>query len=262
MTWQGFKTGFGNATSGAKALIVAHPKISGGVVGAGIMCWLLWGFWLAFIGLTILYAIVAVGIIYLVAKYYAGKRNPPFETKVVFLEYARDNNTWFWALLGATALTFLIATQNFGPAVLLPENTPTPEQRATASDIFDHIMHGNNAKPQAKQGPLPWATGTWFWWKAWPLFFLAMVGYGIFAFSDELSHAWQGARQFFEDELADRKRKAAAAAAQPAAAAAGTTAAPPPPKWNFFQFAKWDLIMEAAIKFAMLFWEKYKANRP
>ncbi len=205
-------------------------------------------FFLMFVLLTAVYTGIAVGIIILVAKYYD---KPP-------KEYLGNNNTWFFVLAAATAITFLVALFNWGPAVLLPEDIPNPEQRATLTNFVSQMWDGTAAEPVTN--PLPWTTGTWFWWKAWPLYFLLTFGYFFFAFSDEASYAWEKVREFVREEWEERKRRAA-------------TAPPPPPggtttatagahhRMSFMEFAQWDLVMEIVIKFATLFWEKFKTNR-
>ena len=143
--------------------------VIGAVVLAGV-CYILWGFWIQFILLTLVYFGIALGIIFLTARYYdehAPENAPHFEG------YLHDNNTWFFTGVGAIAVTFAIACFHFGPAVLLPEKFPTPEQRSVVGNVLNHLLHGNSALEKTiPTEPLPWAKGTWFWWKATMLFLL------------------------------------------------------------------------------------------
>lgn len=144
------------------------------------LCYVLWGFWLGFLGLSLVYTALAVAIVYLLARHYDAD----------FKEYLKNNNTLFFVLLGASAVTFVIACFHFGPAVLLPEKFPTPEQRGVGSDMLNHLLYGKNAPAKSvPTEPLPWATGTWFWWKALGLYALLTFAYFWFAFWDEASHA-------------------------------------------------------------------------
>ena len=109
------------------------------------------------------------------------EKNPPPPSSIF-----RNNNTWFFVLLGATAVTFVIACFNFGPAVLLPEGFPTPGQRGMVKDVFHHLLYGQDAPVKSiPTEPLPWATGTWFWWKAFFLCALITFAYFWYAFHDE-----------------------------------------------------------------------------
>ena len=78
--------------------------VIGAVVLAGV-CYILWGFGIEFILLTLVYFGIALGIIFLTARYYdehAPENAPHFEG------YLHDNNTWFFTGVGAIAVTFAI----------------------------------------------------------------------------------------------------------------------------------------------------------
>ncbi|OGI76211.1 hypothetical protein A3C67_03275 [Candidatus Nomurabacteria bacterium RIFCSPHIGHO2_02_FULL_42_19] len=154
---------------------------------AGIV-YLSWGsFWLGFIALTFVYAVVGFGAIRLTAWF----NHADWE------DYLRDNNTYFFVGVGMFAVTLVIACFNFGPALLLPENFPTAKQRGWMSNVLSHLWEGKNA-PTATvpTKPLPWATGTWFWWKATLVYFLLTFGYFWIAFWDEASHAVRAGASF------------------------------------------------------------------
>jgi hypothetical protein len=153
-------------------------------------------FTLGFIGLTILYVAIAICITYGIAKH----------NDVDPVEYLENNNTWFFVLVGASAVTFVIACFNFGPAVLLPENFPTTGQRSVVNDVFNHLLYGKNAPAKSvPTEPLPWATGTWFWWKAFGLYVMFTIAYIPFAFWDEVKHVFDEVRELLRKRRETRK---------------------------------------------------------
>lgn len=176
----------------------------GGVITlvVGLLTYILWGFWLAFIGLSIIYLAISLGITWLTARYYELKsRRKDKDVWTRFMKYLNDNNTWFFVGVGAFAITFVIACFNFGPALLLPENSPTPEQRSTTTNFLNHLLHGKNAVEQEPPTtPLPWATGTWFWWKATGLYLILTFGYSFFAFWDEAKAAFHKRKKYLEEK--------------------------------------------------------------
>ncbi len=160
--------------------------ISIGVL-VGFWSYILWGVVVQFILWTIVCLIIASGIITTVENYYRVPRGT----------YFRDNNTWFYVGVGAFAVTFVIACFNFGPALLLPEQYPTPRQRSVVSNVLSHLLYGKNAEPSSTPtDPLPWATGTWFWWKATLLYFFLTFGYFWFAFWDEANYGIHAVVEF------------------------------------------------------------------
>jgi len=173
----------------------------------GLLGWVLWGFWLEFFLVSAVYTALAVGIIWVLAWYY----NADFQG------YLRNNNTWFYVLLGASVITLVIACFNFGPAVLLPEKFPTPEQRGVVGNIFNHLLYGKGAPTKSvPTEPLPWATGTWFWWKAWGLYCFLTFGYFFFAFWDEASHAFHATANFIRERREEHRQKEEQKRRQPA----------------------------------------------
>jgi hypothetical protein len=208
------------------------------VLAIGATIYFGWGtLWLEFVGLSLLYLIVASAIIYATAMYYHAEPE----------EYFRDNNTWFLVLVGATALTFVIACFNFGPAVLLPEKVPTPEQRGWVSNTLNHLWLGKNAPPvKLPTKPLPWATGTWFWWKATLIFFLLTFGYFWFAFWDEATHAVHFVVRLVHERWEEHRARQRAQPVQTGQQTAGQSQ-PTRQGTGFWQFVKWDLILELAI---------------
>lgn len=186
--------------------------IGGSVILLGVMIYLLWGFFLGFLLLSVVYAFIGIALIYRFTD------DPD--------KNLRDNNTPFWIGLCAVGITFLIACFNFGPALLLPENLPTPEQRSTVSNFVAHMVHGKNAVDQAPlpAKPLPWATGTWFWWKATFLFFWLTFAYAFIAFWDEAVEAFKKHKERKEREA---RNEAAHPPAPHATPHATTTASDP-----------------------------------
>jgi hypothetical protein len=210
------------------------------VVVLALVVYFMWGFWLGFAALTIVYALLAAIIVYVIARYYGHGVN----------EYWEDNNTLFFVLLGATAVTFVIACFNFGPAILLPENLPTPEQRGWLANFANHLWLGKHAPAvTVPTDPLPWTTGTWFWWKATGVFALLTFGYFWFAFWDEATHAIHFVADLIRQRLAHR-------AGGPAAGAAGRTQQAAGDEhhhgWEVFTFA---FLAEIIGSFLMEFWE-------
>lgn len=261
----------------------------------------IWGalFSLAFVGLTLLYSVVAVGVIFALAQYYKntgetsnkkceevrlsnnvtleryrpgkyygqvfpGVNKPTKKENGKFVDYLRNNNTWFFVLLGICVVTFVIALFHFGPALLLPEDFPSSEQRGTLTNLVNHLLFGKHAAEKiTPTDPLPWATGTWFWWRAFWLYLFLFGFYTPFAWWDEWCHACRGAKAFIkkweEQELLRKRRQAQ----QPATPAAGTSATPPAAtngKLTFTEFLRWDLLVELALEFGKLFFEKKRAN--
>lgn len=159
--------------------------VLGFIVTLGVLAaiiWFTWGFWLGFAVLTFVYLVIAGGIIYALESYYDREHG----------EYFRDNNTWFFVGVGAFAVTFVIACFNFGPALLLPENLPTKEQRGFLDNVFNHLLYGKFAPAKTiPTDPLPWTTGTWFWWKAFGIYFFFTFFYAWYAFSDEIAGAFR-----------------------------------------------------------------------
>jgi len=226
---------------------------------AGIV-YLLWGFWLGFIGLTLVYLTIGAVIAVLIARYYG--REP--------MEYLRNNNTWFFVLLGATAITFVIAWFNFGPAVLLPENFPTPKQRGAVADFLSHLWRGKNAPaPEVPTDPLPWATGTWFWWKAGWLLLFFTIAYSFYAFSDEIGEAWRTTTELFrrrrEEHDAMRRRQAHAPAPQQQGQRGrgqqqGQQAAPAVEHLGTWDFVRLQFIVEMVVEFLSTLWRQRRRN--
>ncbi len=228
------------------------------------VCWLLFGFWLQFVGLSIAYGIVACGIVYVTEKYYISKTAKLKKSeRVNQWDYFKDNNTWWFVLVGCTALTFVIALFHFGAAVLLPEHLPTPEQRGGISYFFDHLWSGKNAPPRSvPTEPLPWATGTWFWWKAFGVYLLLTIGYFPIAFWDEFSHAWNETGKFIHERWDEHKRREEEEAEErrlhPQQPGANQ-----PPRSNggrhFADILKAEFIVEIASEFFKYFMEKRRA---
>jgi len=146
-------------------------------------------FWFGFLGLTVVYGLIGVGIIFLIARVRGT------EPRV----YLEDEDTYFWILLGAMFMTCMIALYNWGPALLLPENTPNMETRSTANGIIHNILFGRDSLRQdAVTEPLPWARGTWFWHKAALTYVLLTAMYGVSAFKDEVSNGLIGLADFIK----------------------------------------------------------------
>jgi hypothetical protein len=182
----------------------------------------------------------------LVARYY--NKSP--------WDFLGNNNTWFYVLLFATAITFVIACFNFGPAILLPENVPSQEQRGGLGYFFNHLLHGTNAPARSvPTNPLPWATGTWFWWKAFLVYFFFMIAYFPFAFWDEVGNFYKGVKTLIkrhhDEAIAERHAAHAVAVTQ---AKENKTPIPqaPPAKLRFLEFVKWDLLVELGEAFLKL----------
>ena len=218
---------------------------------------LIWGlmFTLGFLGLTVLYIAIAVCITFGIAKH----NNKDFQG------YLENNNTWFFVLLGASAVTFVIACFNFGPAVLLPENLPTKEQRSVATDIFNHLLYGKGAPTKSvPTESLPWATGTWFWWKALGLYCLLTFGYFWFAFWDEASHAIHAVTNFIHTRKEAHRSDGGKSATTGQSAKTGTGQqnqgdhhdhAP-----SFGELLKVEFIAEIVVEFVKKFLERRRAK--
>ena len=123
---------------------------------------------------------------------------------------SKARNITFWVVLIATLVTLVIACCNWGPAVLLPENYPTPEQRGVASNIFNHLLVGTDAPSDVPTPatPLPWATGTWFWWKMEGILFLLFC---IVSW-DHLLHGLRGAMSVVQRHIEEEHSRREAAA--------------------------------------------------
>ena len=142
-------------------------------------------FWLSFIGLSVVYVDIFLLIIWGIMTYYDGGNYHDY----LWNKDYNSNNNWFYALIGATIVTFVIALFNFGPAVMLPSGPPLPKHWGDAGNVLQHILYGNDATKMGMKPVkdiLPWATGTWFWWKAFGLYILLTIGYIPFAFYDEV----------------------------------------------------------------------------
>lgn len=196
---------------------------------------------LALILLTVVYFAIGAGVACLIAKYYDMEPGG----------LLKNNNTWWFVGVGATVITFVIACFNFGPALLLPEKIPTPEQRGTVGDFLNHLLHGKNAP--AKSVPaesLPWATGTWFWWKAVLWFFFITGFYTFFAFWDELSSACRGVANLIRErrrqkEEEERHHPPPGPGATPASGGSG----PHPTGHSFGELLKVEFIVEIVTEF-------------
>jgi hypothetical protein len=163
-------------------------------------------FWIKLLGLTALYVVVGLGVIFMVALYYGRKRKA--DHKELFKGYLWNNNTWFFWGLGVCAITFVFACFNFGPAVLLPEDFPKKEQRGVIGNVFNHLIHGKNAPAKVvPTEPLPWARGSWFWWKAELFYCLLTFGYFWFAFWDEATTACKNIAVFIKKWWEEHKEK-------------------------------------------------------
>lgn len=204
---------------------------------------LTWGlmFALGFLVLTIVYIVIAICVIYGVAMYY----------EIDLMECLGNNNTWFFVLLGASAVTFVIACFNFGPAVLLPESFPTTGQRSVVTNVFNHLLYGKGAPSKSvPTNPLPWATGTWFWWKAWGLYSLLTFGYFWFAFWDETSHAFHAMVKFINKRrVAHRPQPGQPPVTNPGGHGHG----PEPTGHSFGELLKVEFLVEIVSEFFKAF---------
>lgn len=96
-----------------------------------------------------------------------------------------DENTWWYAGLGITLLTFVIALFNFGPSIGIPESL-NAERANYGLDLLNKAIWGVPATEHYPLGkPLPWTEGSWFWWYVWPLYVLILVVTWPFVFSDD-----------------------------------------------------------------------------
>ena len=171
---------------------------------AGLIYVVLGLFWLAFIGLTMLYTSIATVVLLVIASYYHKKKERTYKA---FRRYLRNNNTWFWVLCWACALTFVVACFHFGPALALPTSKATGTVYHDATYVFQHILFGNKAASMGLEPPtdnLPWNTGTWFWWKALGLYILLTFAYIPFAFYDEAVATFH----FIKEEIRKHHNKA------------------------------------------------------
>ena len=220
-------------------------------------------FILGIIPLTIVYIALTAAICYGLAVYY--EREEDVEAK--FWAHIKNNNTWFWMLLGASTITFIIACFNFGPAVLLPESLPTKEQREVTGNVLDHLLHGKNAPAKSvSKETLPWATGTWFWWKAWLFYAIVLVFYTPFALHDELIEFIKGFKRIVDEHNKKKYEEIhgppPTPPAAPAAAghAAATTTPTPTTKVSFWKLLSVEFIGELMAEFAVHFLKK--GSRP
>lgn len=150
-----------------------------------------------FFVLTVLYLVLAFVLITVVLLV-TGKITRPQEKKQYLswiFQFEWNNNHPFWFLLVATILTGIIALFNWGPALLLPDY-PTPEQRGWVATTWEFLLKGNNSKPvETPTTPLPWTSGTWFWWKAVFLYGLLTFFYSFYAFHDEVMRGYQRGKE-------------------------------------------------------------------
>lgn len=210
--------------------------------------WAMFGllFTLGFLLLSGAYTAIAVAVAMVIAWWYVMKMEEVWE----------NNNTYLYILAGATAITFVIALFNFGPALLLPEATPSPETRRIFSYFFSHLWLGKNATPtETPTNPLPWATGTWFWWKAFFLYFILTLGYIPVAFWDEVNYAFAKTAEFIKEKTKpDPHHPHPGQPGQPATAPAAGHA--PGGGHSFGEQLKLELIVEGFFQFVKYFLEK------
>jgi hypothetical protein len=211
---------------------------------AGLIYVVLGLFWLEFIGLSLVYSGAAIGIIHLFAKRQNSiqtKKNKTLPKKerrkrIKTTDELWKKETWFFVFLGAILVTLLIALFNWGPAVLLPGQHPTPESRAWMTDAFHHLW-SKTPQPHAKIPTTPptWATRTWFWWKALSLYLYAMIAYCIVVFWEDLFYAAHEAMKILKKQYEEEKKKRKSTPTTPppnnpkTAKAGGTTTTTTPP---------------------------------
>jgi hypothetical protein len=234
------------------------------VIFAGLI-YILWGFWLEFIGLSIVYVGIFLLIILGIRAYY--KDNHWTYWDYLWNKKCDSNNNWFYLLMGATMITFVIALFHFGPALALPTNQATGVVYHDATNVLQHILFGNQAGKMGLEPPsniLPWATGTWFWWKATGLYLLLTLLYFPFAFWDEgvaMIHFVKEEIQKHHDaalkkkrtEHADNVKKVQEANSKRKKGEPEIPAPnPPPDKLHFEEFMEWGVAIEiffAVVKF-------------
>ena len=199
------------------------------------------GFWFELFGLTIAYAIVAMLAIKLIAKFNSREAS----------DYLKDINTP--ALIGIVmcVITFVIACFNFGPALWLPKNFPTKPQRGVISYLFNHLLYGKNAPPASSPTtPLPWTTGTWFWWKALVFYLVTTVAYIIFVFPEDIKEIYREAKKRHEEKTDEKLTKKNAKETKP-----HEDGAP-----SFGRLLEVEFIAEVAIDIFRFLFEKFKAK--
>jgi len=145
--------------------------------GVNAVCSVFCGFWPAFIGLTTVYVVVAIGFIFLLAK-------EPMKT-------FKNNNTPLWVGLVAFVITFVIYCFSPGPGILLPKNVITQEQKNSVWNVLSNIWSGKDAVPLVPSDPLSWARETRFYLKSAGLYLLFDVLYVWYAIHDEIEEIFE-----------------------------------------------------------------------
>lgn len=220
---------------------VALVVLAFALLGLG---WAIFGFLftLGFLLLTVAYTVTAYAVACVIAWWYDEQVST----------YAKNNNTYFFLGCGMTAITFVIALFNFGPAILLPETTPSLETRGTLNYFFSHLWLGKGATSTTPTNPLPWATGTWFWWKAFVLYFILTLGYIPIAFWDEVNYAFTKVVEL----IRNRHLPTPGLPGQTPAPAGGHTHGPTATGHSFSELLKVEFIVEIVTEFLKYFWER------
>ncbi len=244
-------------------------RLLAAVGAAALFAWFAWslGFWGQFVLLTLGYLAIAAGIITILARRWDCDA----------ADIAADNNTWFFAVLGMAIATSVTAWFVWGPALLLPSDWPRAETLTKVKDVGNHILFGKTAKPVDPVNSLPWAGGTWFFWKAALLYWLILFILIPVSFYDELEEAmraagavWRRHRERLAEERAAAATKAAEAKTREEHRQRGRRGPPPPvvpvapepEKITFGDLLKAEVIGEAGMELlAKLFssiWRNYR----
>ena len=208
-----------------------------------------------------------------------------------FRKYIVNNNWPMYFGTAAIIITFVIALFHWGPALLLPERHPTQKQRDVTSSVFRHVIFGTNApaksvveKPMPPRvtkkwwffgrsvtntppapkivtitEPLPWATGTWFWWKAEGLFILLLLMYVPFGLHDELHNFVKGVGRIIKEH---RDKKDGHGPKPTGGHGSGTTSggpATPRARVSFWEMLSVELVGEVLAEFATHFFRNRRS---
>lgn len=152
----------------------------------------------------------------------------------------RNENNWWFVLLASTAVTGVIALFNWGPPLWtswLSDWMEPIKKFLRAITIGESVVKKIISLLEPEENP---DRISWFWWKA--SFFVAFLTFGFFwfAFVDEFHTTIKKIKELIKEhyDKTVKERQEKAPRAENASASA------PHAKLGFWEFAKWDLLVE------------------
>lgn len=136
-------------------------------------------------GLTALYLGIGTIVVCLIAKVRGKKPSGK-----------NAENTWFWVLLGAAMVTFVIHCSGPVLGLFVPEKFHEKKEKAK-SFLRDFWTDETNAPAISTKPPLSPTRKTRFWLKAATIYLSLAIPFGCWAYSDDVAKMLRAVADFF-----------------------------------------------------------------